>query len=280
MTDRVRLAGLEFDLIRQEQLIEQVTDAIRRGSGGTIITPNVDICRRTRRDPDTRLLVHAASIVVPDGMPLLWAAWLAGRPLLQRITGADLIFSLSAAAAANSWPIYVLGGLPGADGSPGAAELAAGRIEARYEGIKVVGAYSPPFPFDAKAGDITGIRAALADTQPKIVFVGLGFPKQERLIARLCGDLPGTWFVACGAAIPIAAGQLNRAHPLVQRMGLEWGYRLINEPRRLARRYLIHDIPFAIRLLVASALRRGGAPSPDSARTLAEANTRAADTRA
>jgi len=280
MTDRVRLAGLEFDLIRQEQLIEQVTDAIRRGSGGTIITPNVDICRRTRRDPDTRLLVRAASIVVPDGMPLLWAAWLAGRPLLQRITGADLIFSLSAAAAANSWPIYVLGGLPGADGSPGAAELAAGRIEARHEGIKVVGAYSPPFPFDAKAGDITGIRTALADTQPKIVFVGLGFPKQERLIARLRGDLPGSWFVACGAAIPIAAGQVNRAHPLVQRMGLEWVYRLINEPRRLARRYLIHDIPFAIRLIVASALRRGDAPSPDSARTLAEANTRAADTRA
>ncbi len=280
MTDRVRLAGLEFDLMTQGQLIEHVTDALRHGSGGTIITPNVDICRRTRRDPDTRLLVYSASIVVPDGMPLLWAAWLAGRPLLQRITGADLIFSLSAAAAANSWPIYVLGGLPGADGSPGAAELAAGRIEARHEGIKVVGAYSPPFPFDAKAGDITGICSALADAQPKIVFVGLGFPKQERLIARLCGDLPGTWFVACGAAIPIAAGQLNRAHPLVQRTGLEWGYRLINEPRRLARRYLIHDIPFAIRLLIASALRRGDAPSPDSARTLAEENTRAADTRA
>src|SRR5258708_17149999 len=71
MTDRMRLAGLEFDLISQEQLVEQVTDAIRRGSGGTIIPPNVDICRRTRRDPDTRLLVHAPSIVVPDRMPLL-----------------------------------------------------------------------------------------------------------------------------------------------------------------------------------------------------------------
>jgi N-acetylglucosaminyldiphosphoundecaprenol N-acetyl-beta-D-mannosaminyltransferase len=280
MTDRVRLAGLEFDLLTQEHLIEQVTDAIRRGSGGTIITPNVDICRRTHRDPDTRLLVHAASIVVPDGMPLLWAARLAGRPLLERITGADLIFSLSAAAAANMWPIYVLGGLPGIDGSPGAAELAARRIEARYERIKVAGAYSPPFPFDAKAGDITGIRAALAAAQPKIVFVGLGFPKQERLIARLCGDLPGTWFVACGAAIPIAAGQQNRAHPLIQRMGLEWGYRLINEPRRLARRYLAHDIPFAIRLMVTSALLRGHAPSPDSARTPVEADALATTTQA
>jgi exopolysaccharide biosynthesis WecB/TagA/CpsF family protein len=280
MTDRVRLAGLEFDLITQEQLIEHVTDAIKRGCGGTIVTPNVDICRRTHRDPDTRLLVQAASIVVPDGMPLLWAARMAGRPLLQRITGADLIFSLSAAAAANSWPIYLLGGLPGGAGSPGAAELAARRIEVRYEGIKVAGAYSPPFPFDAKAGDITGIRAALAATLPKIVFVGLGFPKQERLIARLCGDLPCTWFVACGAAIPIAAGQLSRAHPLLQRMGLEWVHRLIKEPRRLARRYLIHDIPFAIRLLVSSASRRREAPSPDSARGPAEADLSTTGTRA
>lgn len=279
MTDRVRLAGLDFDLITQEQLIEQVTDAIRHGSGGTILTPNVDICRQTHQDPTTRLLVHAASIVVPDGMPLLWAAWMAGRPLLQRITGADLIFSLSAAAAANSWPIYLLGGLPGAGGSAGTAELAARRLEARYHGIKVAGAYSPPFPFDAKAGDITGIRAALAATQPKIVFVGLGFPKQERLIARLRGDLPRTWFVACGAAIPIAAGQLNRAHPLVQRVGLEWVHRLIKEPRRLARRYLVHDIPFAIRLLVSSAMRRGDAPRPDSARAPVELDVRATDAR-
>jgi exopolysaccharide biosynthesis WecB/TagA/CpsF family protein len=272
MTDRVRLAGLDFDLLTEQQLIGHVTDAIRRGIGGTIVTPNVDICRRTHRDPATRPLVHDASIVVPDGMPLLWAAWLAGRPLRQRITGADLIFSLSAAAADNSWPVYVLGGLPGTGGSPGAAELAADRIAARYPGITIAGAYSPPFPFDAKAGDIDGIRASLVAAEPKIVFVGLGFPKQERLIARLCDDLPGTWFVACGAAIPIAAGQLNRAHPLLQRLGLEWVYRLINEPRRLARRYLVHDIPYAIWLLVACVLGRDDAPSPDSARTPADAD--------
>lgn len=107
--------------------------------------------------------------------------------------------------------------------------------------------------------------------QPKIVFVGLGFPKQERLIARLCGDLPGAWFVGCGAAIPIAAGQLNRAHPTIQRLGLEWLHRLVNEPRRLAKRYLVHDFPYAVWLLVTSALHRGDAPRPDSARNPAEA---------
>ena len=271
MTDRIRVGGLDFDLVTESQVITHVVDAISRGSGGTIVTPNIDICRRTDRDPSTRGLVEAASIVVPDGIPLLWAARLAGLPLVQRIAGADLIFSLSEAAAAYAWPIYVLGGLPGEDGNPGAAELAASRLAARYDGLKIAGAYSPPFPFDAKAGNVEDIRESLVRTQPKIVFVGLGFPKQERLIARICGDLPGTWFVACGAAIPIAAGQLNRAHPMIQRLGLEWLHRLVNEPRRLAKRYLVHDLPYAIWLLFNSALHRKEAPLPDSARNPAEA---------
>jgi len=271
MTDRIRVGGLDFDLLTESQVIEQVADAIRRGNGGTIVTPNIDICRRTDRDPSTRGLVESASIVVPDGIPLLWAARLAGLPLVQRIAGADLIFSLSAAAAANSWPIYVLGGLPGDDGMPGAAELAAGRLAARYDSLKIAGAYSPPFPFDAKAGNVDDIRESLVRAQPKIVFVGLGFPKQERLIARICADLPDAWFVACGAAIPIAAGQLTRAHPTIQRLGLEWLHRLVNEPRRLAKRYLVHDLPYAVWLLCNSALHRNEPARQDSARNPAEA---------
>lgn len=153
----------------------------------------------------------------------------------------------------------------------GAAELAADRLAARYQGLPVAGAYSPPFPFDAKAGNIDDIRGMLLAAQPKIVFVGLGFPKQERLISRLCGDLPGAWFVGCGAAIPIAAGQLNRAHPLIQRLGLEWLHRLVNEPRRLAKRYLVHDLPYAIWLLFNSAFGAKETPPPDSARNPAEA---------
>ena len=81
-----------------------MAEAIRRGQGGTIVTPNIDICCRTSRDPASRHFVDTASIVVPDGVPLLWAARLAGLPLAERITGADLIFSLSETAAANAWP--------------------------------------------------------------------------------------------------------------------------------------------------------------------------------
>lgn len=260
MTDRVRVAGVDFDALTEAQLIKRVSDAISRGAGGTIVTPNVDICRRVSRDPVSRELVAAASFVVPDGMPLIWAARLAGLPLPERITGADLIFSLSAAAAANSWPVYLAGGLPGADGLPGTAELAASGLADRVRDIKVVGAYSPPARFDAAADDIDVLRDALAATQPKLVFVGLGFPKQEQLIARLSAELPGTWFVGCGAAIMFAAGQVGRAPSWMQGSGLEWVYRLISEPRRLVRRYLVDDLPFAIRILAASAWRRSAGP--------------------
>jgi N-acetylglucosaminyldiphosphoundecaprenol N-acetyl-beta-D-mannosaminyltransferase len=88
------------------------------------------------------------------------------------------------------------------------------------------------------------------------VFVGLGFPKQEQLVARLVADLPAAWFVGCGAAIPFAAGDFKRAPAWVQRAGLEWAFRLASEPRRLAGRYLGRDLPFAVRLLAVSAWQR------------------------
>lgn len=264
MTERTRLAGLDFDMLTHAQLIDEVTLALRRGIGGSIVTPNVDICRRASRDPACAALVARASVVVPDGMPLIWAARVAGRPLAGRVTGADLIFSLAQAAAANCWQVFLLGGLPGAGGQPGVAELAARRLAERYPGLRVAGSYSPPASFDAAADDITELRRVLAERQPGLVFVGLGFPKQEQLIARLAADLPGTWFLGCGAAISFAAGQLRRAPSWMQRAGLEWAYRLMSEPRRLARRYLVHDVPFAIRLLVTSAWQRRAAPADGS----------------
>jgi N-acetylglucosaminyldiphosphoundecaprenol N-acetyl-beta-D-mannosaminyltransferase len=253
MSDRVRVGGLDFDVITGQQLIAHVTEAIRRGQGGTIVTPNIDICCRASRDPASRHFVESASLVVPDGVPLLWAARLAGLPLTERITGADLIFSLSEMAADNDFPVFVIGGLPATDGQPDTAHRAAQGIADRIRNVKVVGAYSPPTLFNAATDDIEALRDTLVATQPKIVFVGLGFPKQERLIARLSGDLPGTWFMGCGAAVMFAAGQVRRAPGWMQRTGTEWVYRLINEPRRLGRRYLVHDAPFALRLLVSSA---------------------------
>jgi uncharacterized RDD family membrane protein YckC len=156
------VGGVVFDAFTENHVVSRVRESLDRGIGGRILTPNVDIVRQVRQSAFAADVVAASSIVVADGMPLVWAARLAGRPLIERITGADLIFALSEVAAANSWPVYLIGGLPGADGQPGAAELAARGIAERYPGIGVAGAWSPPARFDAVADDVEEMRAALA----------------------------------------------------------------------------------------------------------------------
>jgi len=253
MGARVSIAGAGFDTLTHAQLIENVVAAIRDAVGGTIVTPNIDICHRINRDPSSRGFITSASFVVPDGMPLLWAGRLAGRPLVERITGADLIYSLSQAAAAGGWSIFLVGGMPSVDSRPTAAQRAADRLVELYPGLEIAGTYAPPAKFSAMTDDIEVLCKDLAESEPKVVFVGLGFPKQERLIARLIPVLPDAWFVGCGAAIPYAAGELRRAPGWMQRTGLEWIFRLVSEPRRLAGRYLRRDIPYAAELLADSA---------------------------
>lgn len=244
------LTGLELDRLTEQQVVAQVIDALGRRHGGWLATLNVDIFRAVRRDAELAGLVASASLIVPDGMPLLWAARLRGDPLPERVTGASMIFSLSAAAAAAGRSVYLLGGATGVPDRAGAA------LAERYPGLVVAGADSPPMGFDKVPEQVREARDKVVAAAPDIVFVGLGFPKQERLITELAPLLPRTWFVACGAAIAFAAGAVPRAPLWMQRAGLEWLFRLASEPRRLARRYLVHDLPFAASLLADSAAGR------------------------
>jgi N-acetylglucosaminyldiphosphoundecaprenol N-acetyl-beta-D-mannosaminyltransferase len=245
-----RVAGLDFDALSERQVVARIIGDSDDGQGGWVVTPNIDICRRLRRDPAARALVSGASLVVADGMPLVWASRLRGDPLPERVAGASLIFTLSEAAAASGKSVYLLGG------APGVPARAAGALIVRYRDLLVAGFDAPPAGFDREPGEFAAVRKKLAEARPDIVFVGLGFPKQERVIAAFAADLPGAWFIGCGAAIPFAAGTLPRAPHWMQRLGLEWTYRLASEPRRLFRRYLVDDLPFALRLIITSAAAR------------------------
>ncbi len=247
---RTHLAGLDFDRLTEAQAVEHIMGASLRGEGGWVVTPNVDICRQTRQDPSLRHLVGTASLVVPDGMPLVWAARLTGHPLPERVAGGSLIFSLSEAAARQGLSIYLLGG------APGVPQRAGQELRDRYPGLQVAGADSPPLGFDTDPQAIEAVRDRVAAAAPDIVYVGLGFPKQERLIASLLPACPEAWFIGCGAAIPYAAKALPRPPAWMRRTGLAWLFRLFNEPRRLFRRYLVQDLPFAVVLLASAAADR------------------------
>ncbi|MER6946407.1 WecB/TagA/CpsF family glycosyltransferase [Nonomuraea sp. NPDC000554] len=244
------VGGVGVDPLTEWQVVEWVRGELDAGRGGRIVTPNVDICRAAARDVALRELVNSGDLVVADGMPLVWASRLLGTPLPQRVTGADLIWTLSAMAASRGWPVYLLGG------APGAAVAAARELASRCPGLGVCGVEAPPYRFDESRAGLERVRRRVAAARPRLVFVGLGFPRQERLIEELRRELPGAWFVGCGAAIAFAAGQVARAPLWMRRAGLEWLFRLLSEPGRLARRYLVDDLPFALRLLGGCLLRR------------------------
>ncbi|QFY14930.1 WecB/TagA/CpsF family glycosyltransferase [Nonomuraea phyllanthi] len=247
---RVRVGGIGVDALTEEEAVRWVGAELEAGRGGRIVTPNVDICRASAEDPILNELVCTAELVVADGMPLVWAAKLLGTPVPERVTGADLIWSLSGLAARRGWPVYLLGG------PPGAARKAAEALAGRHPGLDVCGVHAPPYHFDATPEGSARVRRRVVEARPRLVFVGLGFPRQDLLIAELRKELPQAWFLGCGAAIAFAAGTVPRAPGWMRRIGLEWAFRLGCEPARLARRYLVDDLPFAARLLATSLAAR------------------------
>jgi N-acetylglucosaminyldiphosphoundecaprenol N-acetyl-beta-D-mannosaminyltransferase len=248
--DRIMLGGVGFDPLHEEEVVERVLVDLSTGHGGQIMTPNVDILHRVQHDAESRRHLESSSIVVADGKPLIWASRIAGNALPARVPGSDLIWSLSAAMAGSGRSIYLLGG------EPGTAELAARVLHERLPTIKIAGHLSPSFGFDTRAEEYDEVCDEVVGADPDFVFVGFGFPKQERVIARLRPRLPQTWFMGCGAAIGFVAGVHSRAPGWMQDNGLEWVHRLVKEPRRLMRRYLLDDVPFALGMLAGSARQR------------------------
>lgn len=242
-TDRVGLMGLDFAAFSERETIEHVLSAIAEGRGGWICPVNLDVLRQWRASAQVRELVSEADLVVADGMPLIWAGGLQGSPLPERVAGSTLIRTLSAAAGSAEASIFLLGG------NPGTADAAVDSLKGSYPSIRVAGTLCPPFGFEADPAWIDRIELSLSEAAPDIVYVGLGFPKQERLIVALRTRLPRTWFVSCGISFSFLAGEVQRAPVMIQRLGLEWLHRLCQEPRRLFRRYLVEGVPFLVELL-------------------------------
>jgi exopolysaccharide biosynthesis WecB/TagA/CpsF family protein len=239
----IDLCGVNIHAISERQCIAQILRRSTAGRGGVVVTPNLDHLRRCHKDAEFAQLISQADLVVADGMPLIWASKLQGTPLPGRVAGSDLISSLSASAANSGKPIFLLGG------DPGTAELAAGVLKERYPNLQIAGTYCPPIGFEKDADKMRELTGMLVSAKPDIIFVALGSPKQERLIERLRDRLPGTWWLGVGISFSFLCGEVKRAPRWMRGLGLEWVHRLMQEPGRLFKRYVVHGIPFAVRLL-------------------------------
>jgi N-acetylglucosaminyldiphosphoundecaprenol N-acetyl-beta-D-mannosaminyltransferase len=250
LPETTSIMGLPFHRLDRMALIRVFLEGVRERNGGWIVTPNLDILRQFTRSSESRDLIMDASHRIADGQPIVWASRLVGNPVPERIPGSDLVLSLPEAAAQAGLSVFLLGG------NPGVAAAAAARLEADCPGLPQVGAYCPPFGFEDDLAEMERIKEAVQDAKPDLVLIGLGFPRQERLIRLLRPEMPETWFVGVGISLSFLAGDQPRAPAALQRLGLEWMHRLAHEPRRLFRRYVMHGIPFGLRLLAWALMER------------------------
>ncbi|MET3473685.1 N-acetylglucosaminyldiphosphoundecaprenol N-acetyl-beta-D-mannosaminyltransferase [Novosphingobium sp. 1529] len=197
---------------------------------------------RAQDDPDLLKIHDNAGLITPDGMPLVWLSRARGHKGVDRVCGADLVAALCDASQKTGARHYFYGG------KPGVAERMAAELQSRYPEMQIVGMSTPPFGAMTQEED----RAATEEisvTRPDIVWVGLSTPKQEYWMRDHVGRIPGATLIGIGAAFDFYAGDVKRAPNWMHRSGLEWLHRLLSEPRRLWRRYLILAPKFVLLLL-------------------------------
>lgn len=242
----VPFRGTDIQDVTQAEYVDQIRRALADKRGGWGVTINLEILRQCTKDPALMELINEADVRVPDGITLVWASKLLGDPLRERVTGSDLIYSMSEMAAQEGYSIFLLGG------DDGVAEKASAELQRRYPGLKVAGIHVPPFGFEKSEEQQAAMNTALSEAKPDIVFVALGFPKADVLTKKIRHLLPQAYWIGVGISFSFVAGEVSRAPKWVQKSGLESYHRLIQEPR-LAKRYLQDGPPFAAKVLASSA---------------------------
>ena len=240
--DRVNILGvgaMPLDLDKAVAMLEQWRVERRREYVCLISVHGLVVAQR---DPTVRSALNHCGLAAEDGMPLVWWSRLAGFSEARRVCGSDLLDEVCAYGVPRKYSHYFYGA------SPRVLELLVDRLRRHHPGLIVAGYRSPPFrPLNA-AEDAADI-AAINDARPDFVWVGLGMPKQEKWMVEHLGKIDAAALIGVGAAFDFHAGTKPRAPIWMQRSGLEWLFRLMTEPRRLAHRYLIDNALFVGHML-------------------------------
>jgi len=251
---------LHVHRLTQSQALDRVAQLVANRRGGFIVTPNVDHIVLAHQDPQLQQDYAAAALSLADGQPLLWMARLLGQPLPEKVSGSDLLQPLMQRAAQDGWRVFLVGG------TPSVANQARDRMREAAPGLQIVGHDSSRWAIDdltppVQSALVASIRSARAD----LVVVALGCPKQERWMAKHAAAIAPAVAIGLGGALDFAAGAVRRAPRWMSRAGLEWLFRLAQEPRRLAYRYLVRDpqvLPIFARAWWQHVTRRGAPAVP------------------
>jgi N-acetylglucosaminyldiphosphoundecaprenol N-acetyl-beta-D-mannosaminyltransferase len=243
MRSRVSLLGTWIDRVDVEQATAHIADFVRSRRPHQVVTANVDFLHIAEEDPAFQNIVNSADLVLADGMPLVWASRRLETPLPCRVTGVDMVLTCAELAAREGYSIFLLGA------APGVADEVACVLRARFPGLRIAGTYAPSNVALSDSDDVVRI---IREAQPDMLFVAFGAPKQEKWIHMHSSRLHVPVSIGVGGAFDMLAGRVRRAPIWMQRHGLEWFYRLVQEPHRLWKRYFVQDLPVFIRLMMDS----------------------------
>ena len=240
--DRVNVLGVGISALNLDLAVSAVEQALEHKTKGYICVTGVHGVSEAQHDPELRAILNRAFLNTPDGMPMVWMGRLQGVRHMGRVYGPDLMLRICQLSCSAGFTHFLYGG------APGVVEDLKRRLEDRFPGLRIVGAYTPPFRAltDAEEQALTSRVAAL---KPDVFWVGLSTPKQEKFMAEHLHKLEATLFFGVGAAFDFHAGRLRQAPRWMQRSGLEWFFRLCCEPGRLWKRYLKNNPLFVLRAL-------------------------------
>ena len=232
---RMKFMNTEIDNLTMVETLEEIEKIIKKKECAYVVTPNVDHIVQLETNKELQAVYANASLILTDGKPLLWIAKWYKTPIKEKISGSDLFPLLCRLAAKRGYRMFFLGA------AEGIAAKAAENLCKKYDGLNVVGTYSPPFGFEKDAEELEKIKDMITATKPDILIVGLGCPKQEKFMYHHCKELGVPISFGLGASFDFEAGNIKRAPKWMANHGLEWLFRITQDPKRMAKRYLIDD---------------------------------------
>lgn len=232
---RIALMGCQIDNLTLAETLDTIAGFVRTGRPHQHVAVNVDKLVKASRDPVLRRIINACDLVSADGMPVVWASRLLGRPLVERVAGIDLFEALMTRAAEQGWRVFLLG----------AREEVVRRVaemySSHYPQLIVAGVHNGYWHGEQEAAQVAQqIRASHAD----LLFVAISSPQKEQFLGTWLGTMGVPFAMGVGGSFDVAAGCIKRAPRWMRSAGLEWFYRFLQEPRRMARRYFIDDMAF------------------------------------
>jgi len=248
--------GLPLSPMTRDEAAEAVMALIEAGRPSFFITANTHYAMLTAERPELRPINERAAFLLADGAPLVWASKRGSRPLPERVAGSDLVYDLCEHAARRGHSLYLLGG------AEGVADEAARKLQSLYPGLRIAGTACPP-PGTLSGPGCGQVIAAIRAATPGLLLVALGQPKGEFWLNEHLDELGVPACVQVGATLDFIAGRVQRAPRLLQKVGLEWAFRIYTDPVRLFPRYVKNAV-FLFSNVIRELIPRRSQRSPDT----------------